>query len=38
MLCRVGLKILRICNLDVDRNFEGVCQYIDTHVKQRIKQ
>ena len=35
---RLGLKILRICNLDIDRNFEGVCQYIDTQVKQRIKQ
>lgn len=33
---RVGLKILRICNLDIDQNFYGVCQYIDTQVEQRM--
>ena len=27
------LKVLRICNLDIDRNFRGVCQYIDLAVK-----
>ena len=31
-----GLKVIRICNLDIDRNFEGVCTYIDMEVKQRI--
>ena len=24
----MGLTVLRICNLDIDRNFEGVCEYI----------
>lgn len=24
-----GLKILRICNLDIDNNFYSVCEYID---------
>ena len=31
-----GLKVIRICNLDIDRNFEGVCTYIDMEVKERI--
>ncbi len=29
----MNLTVLRICNLDVDRNFGGVCQYIDSVVK-----
>ena len=27
------LRVLRICNLDIDRNFSGVCEYIDLIVK-----
>ena len=27
------LTVMRICNLDVDRNFRGVCEYIDLTVK-----
>ena len=27
------LTVLRICNLDIDQNFAGVCQYIDASVK-----
>jgi len=30
---RMGLTVLRICNLDIDRNFSGVCEYIDLTVK-----
>ncbi len=26
-------KVVRICNLDIDRNFSGVCEYIDLTVK-----
>ena len=26
------LTVIRICNLDVDRNFRGVCEYIDLNV------
>ncbi|MBE6951379.1 MAG: endonuclease domain-containing protein [Ruminococcaceae bacterium] len=33
---KCGLKVLRICNLDIDRNFEGVCTFIDMEVKKRI--
>ena len=29
-----GVKVLRITNLDINRNFEGVCQYIDAQVKE----
>ena len=27
------LTVIRICNLDIDRNFSGVCEYIDQTVK-----
>ena len=29
----MNLKVLRICNLDVQRNFSGVCEHIDLTVK-----
>lgn len=29
----MNLTVLRICNLDVDRNFSGVCEHIDLTVK-----
>ena len=29
----MNLKILRISNLDVDRNFKGVCEYINLTVQ-----
>ena len=32
------LTVLRICNSDVDRNFYGVCEYIDLAVKQSLPQ
>ena len=28
----MDLTVLRICNLDIDRNFSGVCEYIDLTV------
>ena len=27
------LTVIRICNLDIDSNFSGVCEYIDLTVK-----
>lgn len=27
------LQVLRICNLDIDRNFRGVCEHIDRIVR-----
>ncbi len=29
----MNLKVVRICNLDIDRNFSGVCEYIDLAVR-----
>ena len=29
----MGLTVLRICNSDIDCNFNGVCEYIDLSVK-----
>ncbi len=29
----MNLKVVRICNLDIDRNFRGVCECIDLTVK-----
>ena len=29
----MNLTVLRICNLDIDRNFRGVCEHIDSTVK-----
>ena len=26
---KMNLTVVRICNLDVDKNFRGVCEYID---------
>lgn len=34
----MNLTVLRICNLDIDRNFRGVCEYIDLAVKKSLPQ
>ena len=33
-----NLKIIRICNLDIDKNFNGVCEYIDMCVANSLPQ
>ena len=33
-----GLKVIRISNIEVNRNFRGVCEYIDAAVKQSLSQ
>ena len=33
-----GIKVIRISNLDVLKNFDGVCMYIDNEVKQSLSQ
>ena len=33
-----GLTVIRIPNTEVKRNFRGVCEYIDTAVKQSLSQ
>ena len=35
---RTNLTVLRISNLDIDRNFYGVCEYIDFAVKKSLPQ
>ena len=37
ILEKYGLKVLRFCNLDIDKNFYGVCTVIDREVKERMK-
>ncbi len=34
----MNLSVLRISNLDIDRNFSGVCKYIDLAVKKSLPQ
>ena len=36
VLEQFGLKVIRFCNLDVDKNFYGVCTVIDEAVKERM--
>ena len=31
-----GLKVIRFCNLDIDKKFYSVCTVIDEEVKQRV--
>ena len=33
-----GLKVIRIPNNEVNRNFRGVCEYIDSVVRQSLSQ
>ena len=35
VLEQYGLKVLRFCNTDIDKNFYSVCSVIDTEVKKR---
>ena len=37
-LAAYGLRVIRIPNNEVSRNFLGVCEYIDTAVKQSLSQ
>ena len=34
----MNLTLARICNLDIDRNFRGVCAYIDRLVQNSLPQ
>ena len=34
----INLTVLRICNLDIDHNFKGVCEYVDLTVKNSLPQ
>ena len=32
------LRVLRICNTDIDRNFRGVCEFLDNEVRNSLPQ
>ena len=32
---KMNLSVIRICNLDIDKNFRGVCEYIDFIMQER---
>ena len=34
----MNLQVLRICNMDIDRNFRGVCEHIDQIVQKSLPQ
>ena len=34
----MNLTVARICNLDIDRNFRGVCEYVDGLVQKSLPQ
>ena len=36
ILGRYGILVLRFSNKDIDKNFDGVCQTIDTMIKKRM--
>ena len=38
LLQEMGLKVVRICNLDIDKNFRGVCEHIDTMAQSSLPQ
>ena len=33
---KYGLKVIRFCNTDIDKNFYGVCTVIENEVKGRL--
>ncbi len=35
-LGKYGIKVIRFSNLDIERNFAGVCETIDLTVKKRV--
>ena len=38
VFAQYGVTVLRFSNLDVERNFQGVCTAIDLAVKERLKE
>ena len=34
----MNLAVVRICNLDIDQNFSGVCEYVDRLVQNSLPQ
>ena len=38
ILKKYNLHIIRICNIDIDENFDNVCEHIDREVKKSLPQ
>ena len=38
ILQEMHLTVLHICNIDIDKNFYGVCEHIDQAVQQSLSQ
>ena len=36
-LSEYGISVLRIPNTEINRNFSGVCEWIDLHVKEALE-
>jgi len=34
----MNLTVVRLCNLDIDRNFRGICEYVDRLVQNSLPQ
>ncbi|MBR5774349.1 MAG: endonuclease domain-containing protein [Clostridia bacterium] len=37
-LQKFNLTVIRICNIDITQNFYGVCEYIDSIIKESLPQ
>ena len=35
---KYGLRVIRIENIDINKNFDGICEYIDRLVQQSLSQ
>lgn len=35
-LKKMDLRVIRICNLDIDQNFTGACEYIDLILNEQL--
>ena len=35
---KMGLKVIRICNRDIDLNFSGVCEFLDMQIQKSLPQ
>lgn len=38
VLNRYNLRVIRVCNIDIDNNFYNVCEHIDREVKKSLPQ
>ena len=37
-LKKMGVRVVRICNLDIDKNFPGVCDFVDLEIQKSLPQ